>query len=251
MKIGLVLSGGGARGIAHIGVLKALMEAGIKPEIISGVSAGALVGTLYASGLHPDEMLKILLKINLFRHVRPSWSRFGFLNVQKLIAIYKLYLPIQNFEDLYTKVIISAADIREGKTIYFQEGDIIKAVLASTCVPILFAPIEMDGKLMVDGGIINNLPVEPLVGHCDLIIGVHTNPNNPQYRISSMKTMIERTFHLAVYHNVLERIKYCDVFIEPPLMTRYGIFDVSRAKEIFETGYVYTKEMLKHCEAFR
>jgi len=97
MKIGLALSGGGARGIAHLGVLKALLEKGIRPDIISGVSAGALAGTLYASGLEPDKILEMLLKTNLYRYVRPAWSRYGFLNIQKLIAIYKLFLPIKNF----------------------------------------------------------------------------------------------------------------------------------------------------------
>jgi NTE family protein len=246
MKIGIALSGGGARGIAHLGVLKALLEKGIRPDIISGVSAGALVGTLYASGLEPDQIMEMLLKTNLYRYVRPAWSRYGFLNIQKLIAIYKLFLPIKNFEDLNIPVIISAADIREGKTIYFSEGDIVKAVLASTCIPILFAPIEMDGKLMVDGGIINNLPVEPLIGQCDLIIGVHTNPNNQQYKIKSIKSMIERTFHLAIYNNVKERVKYCDLFIEPPDMVNYGIFEVSRGKEIFDTGYRYARKMLEN-----
>jgi NTE family protein len=246
MAIGLALSGGGARGIAHLGVLKALLEKDMKPKIISGVSAGALVGTLYASGLEPDQILEWLLKKNLYRYVRPAWSRFGFLNSRKLIAIYKAFLPIQTFEELHIKVIISAADIREGKTIYFSEGDIIKPVLASTCIPILFAPIEMDGKLLVDGGIINNLPVEPLVGHCDLIIGVHTNPSNPQYKIRSIKSMIERTFHLAVYTNVIERIKYCDLFVEPPDMINYGLFEVSKSREIFNSGYVYAKKLLEN-----
>lgn len=245
MNIGLALSGGGARGIAHLGVLKALLEKDIKPKIISGVSAGALVGTLYASGLEPDQILEWLLKKNLYRYVRPAWSRFGFLNIQKLIAIYKAFLPIHNFEELKIEVIISAADIREGKTIYFTEGDIIKAVLASTCIPILFAPIEMDGKLMVDGGIINNLPVEPLIGRCDLIIGVHTNPSNPKYQIRSLKSMIERTFHLAISNNVKERIKYCDVFIEPPEMINYGLFEVSKSKEIFNAGYLHAKLILE------
>ncbi len=245
MKVGLTLSGGGARGVAHLGALKALEERGIKPAIISAVSAGAIVATLYGSGLNIDEVMSTLLKTNLFRYIRPAWSRFGFLNIQKLIAIYKLHLPISDFSELRTQVVISAADIREGKTVYFTEGDIIHAVLASTCIPIVFSPFELDGKLLVDGGIINNLPVEPLIGNCDLIIGVHTNPNNPKYRINSIKSMIERTFHLAVYNNVKERQKHCDIFIEPPDLINFGLFEISKAKDIFNVGYEYTHKILE------
>src|SRR5690606_31809376 len=124
-------------------------------------------------------------------------SKFGFLNIKKLSSIYKQYLPVETFEQLPNKLYISAADISEGKTIFFSNGELIKAVLASSCLPVLFAPVEIDNRLMVDGGVINNLPVEPLIGQCDLIIGVHVNPTNTQFNIRSMKSMIERTFHLA------------------------------------------------------
>ncbi|MFL5730514.1 MAG: patatin-like phospholipase family protein, partial [Cytophagaceae bacterium] len=99
MKTGLVLSGGGARGIAHLGAIQAILDHGLKPDIISGVSAGAIVGSLYGAGMKPPEILEILVKTKLFRYIRPAWSRFGFLNIQKLIAIYRLYLPIKSFED--------------------------------------------------------------------------------------------------------------------------------------------------------
>jgi NTE family protein len=244
MKTGLVLSGGGARGVAHLGAIQALLDNGIKPDIISGVSSGAIVGSLYGAGMQPEEIVEILTKTKLFRYIRPAWSRFGFLNIQKLIAIYRLYLPVKTFEDLKLPVIISAADIIEGKTIYFREGDLVKAVLASTCIPMLFAPVAMDGMLMVDGGIINNLPVEPLVGNCDIIIGVHCNPANRNYKPKGMKSMIERTFHLAVSNNVKERIKYCDVFIEPPDLINIGLFEISKARDIYKLGYEHTLKVL-------
>lgn len=245
-KIGLALSGGGIRGVAHLGVLTALEENGLKPHIISGVSSGAIIGTLYAYGMPPAEILENLLKTKIFRYMRPAWSKFGFLNIQKLEAIYKLYLPVKTFEELPLKLIISAADIIEGKTIFFSEGDLLKAILASSCVPVIFAPLEMDGKLMVDGGIINNLPVEPLIGKCDFIIGVHVNPTNTKYHISSIKSMIERTFHLAIAGNVKDRIKHCNLFIEPPELANYNIFELSKAKEIYRIGYEYASEIIKN-----
>jgi len=245
MKTGLVLSGGGARGVAHLGAIQALLDNGIKPDIISGVSSGAIVGSLYGAGMKPEEILDILTKTKIFRYIRPAWSKFGFLNIQKLIAIYKLYLPVKTFADLKLPVIISAADILEGKTIYFREGDLVKAVLASTCIPLLFAPVKMDGMLMVDGGILNNLPVEPLIADCNMIIGVHCNPANPAYKPKGMKSMLERTFHLAVSNNVKERVKYCDIFIEPPELVNIGLFEISKAREIYRIGYEHTLRMLE------
>jgi NTE family protein len=245
MKTGLVLSGGGARGVAHLGAIQALLDHGIKPDIISGVSSGSIVGSLYGAGMMPEEILEILTKTKLFRYIRPAWSKFGFLNIQKLIAIYKLYLPVKTFEDLKYPVIISAADIIQGKTVYFSQGDLVKAVLASTCIPLLFAPVEMDGMLMVDGGIINNLPVEPLIPDCNLIIGVHCNPANHTYKPKGMKSMIERTFHLAVSNNVKERIKYCDIFIEPAELVNTGLFEISKAREIYSIGYEHTVRVLE------
>ncbi|MFL5728898.1 MAG: patatin-like phospholipase family protein, partial [Cytophagaceae bacterium] len=135
-----------------------------------------------------------------------------------------------------------------GKTIYFTEGDLVKAVLASTCIPLLFAPVEMDGMLMVDGGIINNLPVEPLTAECDLIIGVHCNPANRNYKPKGMKSMLERTFHLSITNNVRERVKYCDIFIEPPELVNIGLFEISKARETYKIGYDHASKVLKESE---
>ena len=244
MKTGLVLSGGGARGIAHLGAIQALLERGIKPDVISGVSAGAIVGSLYGAGLMPEEILRNLISTKVFRYLRPAWSKFGFLNIQKLIAIYKLYLPVKTFEELQLPVFISAADIMDGKTVYFSEGDLTKAMLATTCIPLLFAPVKMDGMLMVDGGIINNLPVEPLISDCNLIIGVHCNPSNKNYKPKGMKSMLERTFHLSIANNVRERVQYCDIFIEPPELVNIGLFEISKAREIYRMGYEHTIKVL-------
>jgi NTE family protein len=246
MKIGLALSGGGIRGVAHLGVLAALEENGLKPQIISGVSSGAIIGTLYAYGMSPQEILENLIKTKIFRYMRPAWSRFGFLNIQKLEAIYRLYLPVKTFEELPIKLIISAADIQEGKTVFFSKGDLLKPILASSCVPVIFAPLEMNNKLMVDGGVINNLPVEPLIGECDFIIGVHVNPTNTKHKINSIKSMIERTFHLAIAGNVKERIKHCNLFIEPPELADYNIFEISKARDIYRIGYEYALEIIKN-----
>jgi NTE family protein len=102
--------------------------------------------------------------------------------------------------------------------------------------------------MYVDGGVVNNLPVEPLIGKVDYIIGVHSNPLNRNYNLGSIKNVIERTFQLAVSNNVKERIKYCNLFIEPEALARYSIFEVAKAREIFKVGYDYTKIALGQLE---
>jgi len=248
MKIGLVLSGGGARGVAHLGAIQALLERGIKPKLISGVSSGAIVGALYASGMQPREILDTLIKARVFRYIRPAWSQVGFFNIERLITIYKLHLPVSTFEDLQIPLTISASDLKEGVSVYFSKGDLIHPILASSCVPVIFKPMEFNDAMLVDGGVLNNLPVEPLIAHCDFIIGVHANPPHVDFKIKSFKSMLERTFHLAIQNNVRERIKYCDLFIEPPMLKNYGLFEISKAEEIYKIGYEYTCKVLTDSE---
>lgn len=245
MKIGLALSGGGARGLAHLGVIKAIEEAGLKITMISGVSSGAITGTLYAAGLKPEFILEIIIRANLFRYIRPAWSKFGFLDIERFVKLYKIHLPVKTFEDLKIPVFISAADFREGRTTFFSEGELLKPLLASSCLPVIFAPIKIGDRHYVDGGIINNLPVEPLLGPNDFIIGVHANPTNRNYKIEGFKSMIERTFHLSLALNVKERVKYCDLFIEPTKLSEYTIFDLAHARDIFSIGYEHARKQLE------
>jgi NTE family protein len=248
MKIGLTLSGGGARGIAHLGALKAFDEWGIKPSMISGVSSGAIVGALYAAGLEPEFIIDTLINSKLHRYLRPAWSRFGFLNIEKFIKLYQLYLPVKTFEELKIKLFISATDLKEGKTIYFHEGPILRPILASSCIPVLFNPVSIGDRQYIDGGMLNNLPVEPLLGHTDFIFGINCNPTNKQFRVEGMKSVMERTFHLMLSINVKERIKYCDIYIEPTGLSNFTIFDIKNARAIYKIGYEQTIEMLKSQE---
>ncbi len=248
MKLGLALSGGGARGVAHLGAIQALLERGIQPQIISGVSSGAVVGALYASGMQPKEILQVLIKTRIFRYIRPAWSRVGFFNMERLTGIYQLHLPVKTFEELKIPLIISAVDLKEGKSVYFSQGELINPIMASTSIPVVFSPLEFNDGILVDGGILNNLPVEPLIAHCDFIIGIHVNPPHRDFKVKSFKNMLERTFHLAVQNNVRERVKYCDLFIEPPLLRKYGLFEISKAEEIYQIGYDYTTKALSVVE---
>lgn len=236
-KIGIALSGGGARGLAHLGVLKALEELGIRPSLISGTSAGALAGAFYASGYEPDDIFDTFTKINIVRLLRPSITKLSFLKLDRALTVFGKYLP-NTFEGLSIPLIITATEICEGKTHYFSKGELVKYIQASCSVPIVFEPIKIGNHVFVDGGVMDNLPVDPLIeAKMDVIIGVHVNPKNTHYKAGSIKNVAERSFQLALTYNVKERKPKCDIFIEPEELRNIGLFEISKAKNIFEAGY--------------
>jgi len=247
MKVGVALSGGGARGIAHLGVLKAFDELGIKPGIFSGVSSGAIASVFYAAGYKPEEILKLIKELSLFKIVRPAFGKRGLFHLDEVEKLYKTHLGINaTFEDLSIPVIISATEMNEGVTAYYSSGDLIQPLIASSAVPILYKPISYQGKLLNDGGLLNNMPVEPLLHNCDVKIGVHVNPINHQARITTLRSMVERTVHLAINNNVKIRTPLCDFFIEPTELKHYRLMSFGKADELFNIGYKYTMNLERH-----
>ena len=240
MKIGLALSGGGARGIAHLGVLQALEEIGAKPQMISGSSAGALFGALYAQGYPASEILQFAKKTKMFRILRLAGSRVGLFRIEKLGKELGQYFTHNDFASLEIPLAVAATDITEGKSVIFEKGELIKAVLASCCMPVIFRPVEFNSSAYVDGGLLNNLPIEPLQASCSQIIGSHCNPVMPNFKVKHAKALLERTFLMAIRNNVLMRQAACDVFLEPPELGKYIGSDFGKADEIFDIGYKYT-----------
>ncbi len=241
MTYAIALSGGGARGIAHLGVLQALDEAGIKISAISGTSAGAILGAFYANGYPPEEILKIISKTKFFRLLHPALSLSGLLFIDALANLISQYLP-DNFETLQIPLTINATNLDTGTTSYFSTGKLIRPILASCCVPAVFSPIKIDKVRYVDGGMLNNLAVEPFLDTPHKIIGVHTNPIINDFKSGSAKAIVERCLLMAINGNVTERKKQCDFYIEPPLLGKYGGLDIYWAKDLFKIGYTYTKE---------
>jgi NTE family protein len=250
MKLGLVLSGGGSRGIAHLGVLKVLDEIGIQIDAIAGSSSGAIAGALYANGYSPDDILKIIQETSFLKLIRPAISRTGLLKMDSAVWLYQKYLPHNSFESLNIPLTINATDLCKGKAVYFSKGELIRPLMASTCIPVMFEPVSVSGKLFVDGGLLNNFPAESLIGTCDKIIGLHCNPIDDTFQVMNIKTMLERTFLLTINANSYSRRKYCDFFIEPPALKTYNILDLKRAEEIFQIGYDYAKTLEKELTQF-
>jgi NTE family protein len=242
MKLGVALSGGGARGIAHLGVLKAFDEHNIRIDYLSGVSAGSIVGAFYSCGYKPDEIFTILVKTKLFRIIRPGLSRTGLLKLDRLESIFREYFPSNDFSALRIPLFVGATNFTTGKIEYFTEGELFKAVMASSCLPVIFNPVKIKDCIYVDGGLTENLPVSPLTGIADKIIAVHSNPTDDQFQSKSLKAFIERVFLIAISGNTKISRSMVDLYLEPDQLKHFSGSALSKAREIFDVGYNYTKE---------
>jgi len=244
-KVGLVLSGGGTRGFAHLGVIQALIEAGIFPDVISGTSAGALVGVLYADGYAPQEILTMMNWASRFDFMRPAMPREGLLQINGIIKILKTSLRSKKFSELKIPLFVSATDLNNGKVVYFSEGDLIEPVIASASIPVLFQPVKINGISYVDGGVLDNLPIKPIENQCMVTIGSFVNPVSYIEKISGLITIAERTFMLSMSKDILDKSKRFDLFIAPAELRKHRFLDPEKSQEVFDIGYKATKEKLE------
>jgi NTE family protein len=247
-NIGLVLSGGGARGFAHLGVIQSLNDAGIFPEVISGTSAGAIIGVLYADGHTPKEILKLINGSSRLDFMRPALPREGLLQINGIIKILKTSLHSKQFKDLKIPLFVAATDLNNGKAVYFSKGDLYDPVIASASIPVLFQPVKIDGISYVDGGVLDNLPLRPIEDKCRILIGSFVNPVGYMEKISGLINIAERTFMLSMSKEIYEKAKRFDLFIAPLELRNYKILDPEKANELFEIGYNATKEKLKEID---
>jgi len=244
-KTGFVLSGGGARGFAHLGFIQALNEAGIYPDVISGTSAGALVGVLYSDGFSPKDILKLLNTGSRLDLMRPTLPREGLLQISGIHKILDESLRAKKFEDLKIPLFVTATDINNGKAVYFSKGKLVERVIASMSIPVLFQPVIIDNVQYLDGGIIDNLPVHPLESICNYLIGSFVNTVGYAEKLSGLINIAERTFLLSMTKEVAEKADKFDMLVAPPELQNYGILEQEKAVELFSLGYKATLDKLK------
>ena len=240
MKIGIALSGGGSRGLAHLGAIKALEELGIKPTVIAGSSAGSLVGAFTAAGYSPDFIFEAIQSLGILNSIKFAFNRFGLFKMDKIEDILLKFIPHNSFEKLKTSLIVCATDIAKGEAVYFSEGELIKPVMASCSIPGIFEPIKFQNRVLVDGGVTNNLPIERLEGICDFIIGVNVTPVSNEMPINSAKDILTKSLYLAIRNNSAEKLKRCDIAIEPTEIYNYNALSLAKSKEIYQLGYENT-----------
>ena len=241
MKIGLSLSGGGARGIAHIGVLKALEEFKIRIDCISGSSTGALVGALYSYGYSAEKILDTVISTKIFSSLRPAWTWTGLVNILNLEELILKLMPENSFDALKIPLTIAATNLNKGHSEYFTSGKLVPVILASCCVPVIFAPVQLNGEHYVDGGITDNLPAKILRDRCELLIGSHCNYISREHDVRNFRSVIERSLLIAINGNTTLSKNMCDVLIEPPDLGNTSAFDLSNIKRLYNIGYEFTK----------
>ncbi|MFW6019420.1 MAG: patatin-like phospholipase family protein [Bacteroidales bacterium] len=245
-KLGLVLSGGGARGFAHLGVLEVLEEQGVYPSIIAGSSAGSIAGTFYAAGYRPREIVDILMEKSFYQYTNLSNPLGG--GIMKLNGMKELIdnkLNNCNLEDLNIPMIVCATNMNKGESTYFTEGPAGERVLASSSIPILFRLVTIDGIQYGDGGLMNNLPAKAVKDKADIILGVNVISPGYEENLGSVAKVALRSFHLGVAANILEEASYCDYFIDMPELMEYGLLKNSQGKKIFDVGYTKAKQYFR------
>lgn len=245
-KIGLVLSGGGVRGAAHIGVMQVLEEEGIDITHVAGASAGSIVGALYAAGHPPQDILEFYKKAAIFKISNYALFKPGIIDTDKLISVFNKYIEEDTYESLKRTLFIIATDLEQGRSKIFDSGPLIKTILASSAFPMVFAPVTIDDVLYADGGIINNFPVEPLEELCDHLIGVYVNPVNPikKESLDSALSVLERSYQLSINASSVKKFDKLDVMICPEALSEFDTFNTEPIDEIYEIGYEAAKKCI-------
>ena len=246
-RTGLVLSGGGTKGIAHAGVLKFLEEKQIKVDVISGTSAGALVGALYAYGKSPEDILAFFQSVHFF-----NWKHLVF-NKPGIVSsdIFRIYLdPIfgnSKIKESRIPLLLTATDLGTGTLHVFDEDtEVIDAIISSAAIPGVATPYSINEEIYCDGGIINNFPADLLNNKVEKMIGVYLSPMEKlnQNKIKSIRSVTERALEILLYRSEQHKFELCDWFIPLNKLSSYGRFETKkqRTQEIFDIGYISAQD---------
>jgi NTE family protein len=242
-KVGLALAGGFARGIAHIGVLRVLRDAGIHIDFVAGTSVGALIGAAYCAGTPLEEMERIGAHTSFtdFGRWTPSW--LGLATNQRLEKYLARLTPAKNFEDLVTPLAIAATDINAGITIYYTRGPLLSPLRGSCAYPGLFVPIQFEDRTLVDGFLTSPVPVEgvALLG-ADIVIAVYLEAANMQPP-RTFTDVLSRSFNIIQRHTDLAWRQQADIVIEPD-MKSFVWDDFTRTPELVAAGEAATHPLL-------
>lgn len=252
-RLGIALSGGGARGLAHIGVLKMLENAGVSIDYISGSSMGGIIAALYASGMSPLEIETVAISKSklseLIRLADPTALRRGLFEGYRVKSMLTDWLgEKKHFSDLNIPLAITAVDLNTSKEIVFRDGELLSALMATSAFPGIFPPVEFNGYRLVDGGVLNNLPVDRVreLG-AEVILAVdvlfHTSDLAKGWRMSIPIPGFFEEFYRAemIMQAEFSRLKLNinkpDIIISPPIPPEVGIFiGFTQAEKIIEAG---------------
>lgn len=257
-KLGLALGAGGSRGVAHIGVLKALEEEGIAPSYISGCSMGAVVGACYANGMTCEKMLSVVSKlkaVNLIDLSAIPVSRLGLLKGNKMHNLLLSNIGDVTFDELKIPFSCVATDLYSGRLAVLSEGKVAPAVRASSSIPAIFRPVRLDDKLLIDGGVLCRVPTEQVrdMG-ADVVLAVDVLGNTKESvsEVKNMLSMVFRVYDIMDYNAFSMKKKLTergsDVWIEPEIvgLSQYAVKDMEKA---YEAGYAAAKAAMQELKA--
>lgn len=240
-SVGLALSGGGARGFSHIGVFKAFDEFGIRPSVLSGVSAGSVAAVMYGAGMSPKEMEECFVDVTKLNDFI-SWKLPGnsLLKIDKFGKLIESWLPVRNLEDLKIPTIVCATDFERGKSVGWSKGEIVPRVMASCSIPIVFEPVRIKDTYYVDGGVLRNLPAWAIRRYCKTLYGINCSPLSRVWKDPEKHNLIDvalRSYQMMTKANTLQDINICDHVIHLRGAHAIGTFDVSKMHKTVTLGY--------------
>ena len=243
--LGLALSGGAVLGCAHIGVLQAFDEAGIQITHLAGTSMGALVAALYAFGLSGKEIENIAGVLRWPDVTRPSPSRLGLLSQDKLRKTLRQHLGEARIEDAAIPLAVVATDISTGEKVVITEGDVALAASASACFPGIFIPVEWEGRLLVDGGLVENLPLSPLrVWGVERIVAVDAFLGMTFHRPTRLLDLIKNAVDIVLVQASRKQVEEVDVLIAPDLQ-EFSSTELRDVPGLVKEGYRAALEALE------
>ncbi|MDQ7062610.1 MAG: patatin-like phospholipase family protein [candidate division KSB1 bacterium] len=237
-RVGLALSGGAIRGAAHIGVLKIFEAQDIRIDCISGTSIGAMIAALYAFGKSPAEIEAIARDFNWLDISKFILPKLGLLSNEEMgDMLHELLGPV-NVENAPIPLAIVATDINTGEKIVFRQGSVAHAVMASTCIPGIFTPINDNGRLLVDGLLVENVPISPLQKmSADIILAVDLSGDRQYKQADDIIDVIMNSFEIAVDTTTLYQLKAADVVIQPKV-SEFSRTDTSQVGELIRRGEI-------------
>lgn len=251
-RFGLVLSGGGSRGLAHAGVLKALVEHGLEPDVVSGTSAGALVAALHLAGHDELAILDFFEKTSPFRlsHLAP-FGKPGWLDTEKIEQDFRQFFPEDSFAALARPLFVSATDLVNARLKVFDSGPLIRPLLASASIPMLFTPTAFEGTLYADGGILDNFPTGPLAGRCRVTLGVYASPLHRVEARSLDNSLVvtQRAVEIGMYLASARRFRHVDLLLCPQALDGFSTLDPKRHRDILDIGYQSAQERIDEIAA--
>jgi NTE family protein len=244
--VGLALGGGGIKCLCQAGVLKAMEEDNIWPDIISGVSAGGVVAALYSDGYSPDSIVSLFKNVNYTDFFYLEIPKGGLLSLTGFKAFLNKMLHAKTFEELKIPLRIVATDLDNGRSVVFDKGSLVDALMASCSVPVLFGPYKIDGVNYVDGGLLQNLPVSVLRSDCRFLVGASVGPMDTEPYEKSITNIALRSYKFIFRSNANYDRGLCDVLIEPKGVNKFNGADINHIQEIYDLGYGEAKKMLQN-----